>query len=108
MASSLKLRVGDTVMVRTGRDKGKTGKIVAVNVKEAKVTVDGVNVVKKHVKPTQAKPTGGIEERTLPIGISKVGIVHPTDKNRTSRIGYKLNDDGSKTRIYKANGKEIK
>ena len=104
----IKLRVGDTVMVRTGRDKGKTGKVTAVHPKLNKVTVEGVNVVKKHRKPTQTNPTGAVVEVTKPIWVSKVGIVHPSKKDQTSRIGYKLDDKGNKTRIFKANGKEIK
>ena len=107
MVYKMKLKVGDTVVVRSGKDKGKSGKIVAVHPSENKVTVEGVNVVKKHRKPTQANPTGRVEEITKPIWASKVGIAHPTKKGATTRIGHKVTGD-KKVRIYKSNGKEIK
>lgn len=103
----IRLKKGDTVVVRAGKYKGKTGKVVATHPSENKVTVEGVNIVKKAMKPTQTNPTGGIVEITKPIWVSKVGLVEPTTK-KASRIGYKLNDDGSKTRIYKATNKEVK
>jgi large subunit ribosomal protein L24 len=71
------------------------------------VTVDGINIVKKHVKPTQQHPQGAIVELTKPIWVSKVSIVEATTKKPT-RIAYKLAADGKKTRIYKSSGKEIK
>jgi large subunit ribosomal protein L24 len=105
----IKLNVGDTVLVRKGKDKGKSGKIVAVHPTENKVTVEGVNIVKKHQKPTQANPRGGIFELTKPIWIANVGIVNPTDSKKTSRIGYEVSKDGSKKRVYiQASRKEIK
>lgn len=106
---TIKLRVGDIVMVRTGREKGKTGKVNAVHPTLNKVTVDGINVVKRHVKPNRDHPKGAIIQKTLPIWVSKVGIVHPTTKQKTSRIGYQSNKDGAKTRVYRQAGhKEIK
>jgi len=103
----IRLKKGDTVMVRIGKDKGKTGKITAVHPRENKVTVEGVNIIKKHVKPNRTYPQGGIIEMTKPIWVSKVGIVDPETK-KTTRVGFKLNDDGSKTRIFKSSSKEIK
>lgn len=103
----IRLKKGDTVMVRIGKDKGKTGKVVAVHPRENKVTVEGVNIIKKHVKPNREYPQGGIIEMTKPIWVSKVGIVDPETK-KTTRIGFKLNDDGSKTRVLKSSGKEVK
>jgi large subunit ribosomal protein L24 len=103
----IRLKKGDTVMVRIGKDKGKTGKVVAVHPRENKVTVEGVNIIKKHVKPNREYPQGGIIEMTKPIWVSKVGIVDPATK-KTTRIGFKLNEDGSKTRVFKSSGKEIK
>lgn len=109
MGTKIKLQVGDTVLVRSGKYKGQTGKVTAVHPTEDKVTVEGVNIVKKHQKPNQKHPQGGIIELTKPIWTSKVGIVHPTDKKKTSKIGVQVNKKtGKKTRIYKANGKEIK
>ncbi len=103
----IRLKKGDTVIVRAGKYKGKTGKITATHPRENKVTVDGINIVKKHIKPNQQHPQGAIVELTKPIWVSKVSIIDPTSKKAT-RIGYQLDKDGSKTRIYKSTGKEIK
>jgi large subunit ribosomal protein L24 len=103
----IRLKKGDLVMVRAGKYKGQTGKISAVHPRENKVTVDGINIVKKHVKPNQQHPQGAIVELTKPIWVGKVGIVEPTTK-KTTRVGFKLNADGNKTRVYKSSGKEIK
>jgi large subunit ribosomal protein L24 len=103
----VRLKKGDVVVVRSGKYKGKTGKITAVHPRENKVTVAGINVVKKHVKPNQQHPQGDIVEITKPIWVSKVSIVEATTKKPT-RIGYKVTADGKKTRIYKSSGKEIK
>lgn len=103
----IRLKKGDTIVVTTGKYKGKTGKVTATHPSENKVTVEGINIVKKHVKPNRANPQGGIIEVTKPIWVSKVAIVDPSTK-KASRIGYKLDDKGNKTRVYKASGKEIK
>lgn len=103
----IRLKKGDLVVVRAGKQKGQTGKITATHPRENKVTVEGVNVVKKHVKPNQTNPQGAIVEITKPIWVSKVSIVEPTSKKAT-RIGYTLDKDGNKTRVYKKTGKEIK
>jgi large subunit ribosomal protein L24 len=106
-AYKIRLKKGDTVVVRAGKYKGKTGKITATHPSENKVTVEGINVVKKHVKPTQAHPQGAIVELTKPIWVSKVSIIEPTSKKPT-RIGYSIGKDGQKSRVYKSSGKEIK
>jgi len=103
----IRIKKGDTVVVRAGKYKGQTGKVTATHPRENKVTVEGVNVVKKHVKPTQSHPQGAIVEITKPIWVSKVSIVEPTSK-KPSRIGYKIDDKGNKTRVFKKTGKEIK
>lgn len=103
----IRLKKGDIVMVRSGKYKGKTGKITAVHPAENKVTVEGINVVKKHLKPTSAHPQGGIIEITKPIWVSKVGILDAAAK-KPSRIGYKIDKDGNKTRVFKKTGKEVK
>ncbi len=103
----IKLKKGDTVVVLSGKYKGKTGKITATHPTENKVTVEGINIVKKHQKPNKQYPQGGIIEITKPIWVSKVAIVEQTSK-KPSRIGYQLKADGSKTRIFKSTGKEIK
>lgn len=103
----IRLKKGDTVIVRTGKYKGQTGKIVATHPSENKVTVEGINIVKKAVKPTQANPQGGIIELTKPMHVSKVAIVDPSTK-KASRIGYSTDKDGNKIRVFKQSGKEIK
>ena len=103
----IRLKKGDLVQVLAGKYKGKQGKVVTTHVKENKVTVEGINIVKKHQKPIQAHPQGGIIEITKPIWVSKVAIVDPATK-KPSRIGYKVDKDGAKTRVFKTSGKEIK
>lgn len=103
----IRLKKGDTVVVRTGKYKGQSGKVVATHPTENKVTVEGINIVKKHVKPNRANPQGGIVDVTKPIWVSKVAIIEPTSK-KPSRIGYTIDKDGNKTRVFKKTGKEIK
>lgn len=103
----IKLKKGDTVQVLSGKYKGKTGKVLATHPRENKVTVEGINIVKKHTKPNRVNPQGGILDITKPIWVSKVAIVDPTAK-APSRIGYKVDKDGNKSRVFKKSGKEIK
>lgn len=103
----IRLRKGDTVVVLSGKYKGKTGKITAIHPADNKVTVEGINVVKRHIKPDRTRPQGGIVELTKPLWVSKVAVVEPGSK-KPSRIGYKVDKDGQRTRIYKKSGKEVK
>jgi large subunit ribosomal protein L24 len=103
----IRIKKGDTVMVRSGKYKGKTGKVLAVHPKENKLTVEGINVVKRHRKPTQLQPQGGIFEITKPIWVSKVGLLDGSAK-KPSRVGYKLDAKGNKSRVLKTSGKEVK
>jgi len=103
----IRIKKGDTVIVRAGKYKGQTGKVLSVHPTENKVTVEGVNVVKKHLKPNKLHPQGGIIELTKPIWVSKVSIVEPTSK-KASRIAFSFDKDGKKIRIYASNKKEIK
>lgn len=103
----IRLKKGDTVVVRSGKYKGQTGKVTATHPTVNKVTVEGINIVKKHVKPNRTHPQGGIIEVTKPIDVSKVGIQEPTSK-KASRIGFTVNKEGIKTRVFKSSGKEIK
>ncbi len=96
----MKLRKGDNVLVLAGRDKGKSGEITAVILKENKVIVSGVNIAKRHTKPSSKHPQGGILEITKPIDISKVMAVDP-QSGIPGRIGYRINADGSKERLFK-------
>ena len=102
----IRLKKGDTVVVRAGKYKGQTGVVTRVHTDLNKVTVEGINIVKKHMKPSQTHPKGGIIELTKPIWVSKVGIVDPKTKKPT-RIGYQVDKDGKKIRILKSTGKEI-
>jgi large subunit ribosomal protein L24 len=102
-----KIRKGDQVIVLTGRDKGKRG-TVTQRVDDSHLMVEGVNVVKKHVKPNPMKgATGGIVDKTLPIHQSNVAIFNPA-KGKADRVGVKLLADGKKVRIYRSSGDEIK
>ncbi len=103
----IRLKKGDTVVVRSGKYKGKTGKVLTTHPADNKVTIEGINIVKKHQKPNRTHPQGGIIELTKPIWVSKVAILEPTSK-KPSRIGYSLDKDGKKTRTFKTTGKEIK
>lgn len=106
MVYKIRLQKGDTVMVRSGKYKGQTGKVTATHPELNKVTVEGINIVKKHQKPNRQYPQGGIIELTKPIDVSKVGILDAT-KKKPSRIGYTVNKEGAKKRIMKTSGKEI-
>src|SRR6476646_271009 len=96
----IRLKTGDNVMVRSGKYKGRTGKILAVHPTLNKVTVEGINIVKRHRKPSTRHPQGTIEELTKPIWAGKVGVVDAVAK-KPSRVGYKLDKDGAKTRTLK-------
>ena len=102
-----KIRKGDQVIVLTGRDKGKRG-TVSQRVDEDHVLVEGVNVVKKHVKPNPMKgTTGGVVDKTMPIDQSNVAIYN-TATGKADRVGIKLLADGKKVRVFKSSGEEIK
>jgi large subunit ribosomal protein L24 len=103
----IRLKKDDTVVVLTGKYKGKTGKVLATHPTENKVTVEGINIVKRAIKPNRAYPQGGIVELTKPIWVSKVALVEPTSKQPT-KIGYITDKTGKKVRIYKRTGKEVK
>ncbi|HSX23541.1 MAG TPA: 50S ribosomal protein L24 [Candidatus Saccharimonadales bacterium] len=103
----IRLTKGDTVIVLAGKHKGKTGKVTATHPRENKVTVEGINIAKKHQKPNREHPQGGIIEITRPIWASKVAAYEPTHK-KASRIVYKMDKEGKKSRIYKTSGKEMK
>ncbi len=101
----MKIVKGDKVIVIAGSDKGKTGVVQAVYPKTNKVVVEGVNIHKKHKKPTQNNPEGSVVEMYVPIDASNVAIVDPKTK-KASRVGYKV-EKGVKTRISKASGSKL-
>ena len=102
-----KIRKGDQVIVLTGRDKGKRGTVTS-RVDEQRLIVDGVNVVKKHVKPNPMKgTTGGVVDKTMSIHQSNIAIFNAAS-GKADRVGIKLLDDGKKARIFKSSGEQIK
>lgn len=103
----IRLKKGDKVVVLSGKYKGETGTILATHPKENKVTIEGINVVKKAVKPNRQYPQGGIIEITKPLWVSKVAVIDPASK-KPSRVGYEISKSGKKIRVYKRSGKEIK
>jgi large subunit ribosomal protein L24 len=96
----MKLKREDQVIVITGRDKGKTGKVAVVLPNENKVIVEGINIAKRHTKPSAKNPRGGILEIPKPIDVSKLMAVDPAS-GRPARVGYSLRADGSKERVFK-------
>mgnify|MGYP006053735157 FL=1 len=102
-----KIRKGDQVIVLTGRDKGKRG-TVSLRVNDDKIVVEGVNVVKKHVKPNPMKgTTGGVVDKTMPIHQSNVAIFNAAT-GKGDRVGVKTLADGKRVRVFKSSGEEIK
>ena len=100
----MKIRVGDTVEVIAGKDKGKRGEVLQVLLKENKVIVEGVNEVTKHVKPSQADPEGGIIKREAPIHVSNVAF-YDSKAKKAVRLGYQVNGDKKgKVRVAKQTG----
>ena len=102
----MKIRVGDTVEVIAGKDKGKQGEVLQVLAKQDKVIVEGVNTVTKHIKPSQADPEGGIVTREAPIHVSNVAY-YDSKAKETVKIGYAFDEEGKKYRINKKTGKAL-
>ena len=105
MAEKMKVRKGDQVLVIAGRDRGKKGEILRVIPKENRVVVQGVNMIKRHTKPSRAE-AGGIIEREASIHASNVSHVDPKS-GKATRVGYKTLDDGSKVRVARASGEVL-
>ena len=105
MTNKLKIRKGDRVKVIAGRSKGKIGDVLRVNATDQRVVVSGVNVIKRHTKPSRAE-SGGIIEREAAIHVSNVALLDPkTDK--PSKIGFKFLEDGRKVRFARGSGETI-
>ncbi len=100
-----KIKKNDEIIVIAGSDKGRRGKVVRVM--EGRVMVEGVNIVKKHVKPNpQRGVQGGIVEKEMPLAVSNVAIYNPTAK-KADRVGVRILEDGQKVRYFKSNGEII-
>ena len=101
-----KVRRGDLVTVISGKDKGKSGKVISVFPKDGKVLVERVNVVKRHTKPNQQNQAGGIVEKEAPVSIAKVMVLDPAS-SKPSRLGRKRLNDGSLVRFVKKSGQTL-
>lgn len=99
------VKKGDNVQVISGKDKGKQGVILFASPKQNRVTVEGVNIIKKHAKPSQDNPQGGILDQEAPIHVSNVMPLDPKT-NEPTRVSYKI-EDGKKVRIAKKSGNEL-
>ncbi len=105
----MKLHKDDLVKVITGAHKGKTGKIIAVYPSTSAVSIEGIGVVKRHIKPSQINPRGGTKEVHVPLDVSKVALIVDGKTSKTTRIGYAKAKDGTKTRVARSlKNKEIK
>jgi len=104
MAGS-KIKRGDSVVVRSGKDKGRTGTVLKVMPKDGKVLVEGINVATRHRKPTQTNPQGGIDRAPAPMAISKVSIADPKD-GKPTRVRFEERD-GRKVRVAVKSGETI-
>ena len=106
MSAKLKIKKGDRVVVITGRDKGKQGEVLKVLPSESRVIVQGVNVAKRHTRPSAANPSGGIVDKELPIHVSNVAHLDPKSGQPT-RVGFKLLEGGRKVRVARRSGETI-
>ena len=105
MAAS-KIKKGDSVVVRSGKDKGRTGTVLQVLPKDGKVVVSGVNIAARHRKPTQVNPQGGIDRREAPMAVSKVGLADPKT-GKATRVRFETSADGKKVRVAVKSGEKI-
>jgi large subunit ribosomal protein L24 len=105
MQKKLHIKVGDVVKVLSGESRGRDGKILVIDRKKGRASVEGLNLVKKHAKPSASNPQGGIIEMESSINISNLMVVH---KGQASRLGRKLNEAGKLVRYSKKSGEEIK
>ena len=107
----MKIRKNDHMIVVAGRDKGRTGLVIAAYPERGKVLVQGVNVVKKNKKVTyqgqRGAKEGGITHEEAPIDVSNVQLTDPDDNKKAARVGYRFDEDGSKVRVARPSGKDI-
>ena len=104
----MKLRTDDNVIVISGKDKGKTGKILRVDRSKDRVYVEGINIVKRHQKPNPARPNApvGVIEREGPVHVSNVALLDPQD-HKPTRVGTRRTEEGARMRVTKRSGTEI-
>jgi large subunit ribosomal protein L24 len=101
-----KIKKDDVVFITTGKDKGKSGKVLKVMPREDRVVVEGLNIVKRHVKASMADPNGGVKEKEAAIHVSNVMIRDP-QTGKPTRVGFKILADGRKVRVAKGSGVQI-
>jgi large subunit ribosomal protein L24 len=104
--AGLKIKKGDRVQVLTGKDRGKTGEVMRAIPSAGKVIVDGVNVAKKHQRATKATMQGGIIDKDMPIPVANVALLCPSC-GKPTRVGFKIDGDGTKVRVCKKCGGEM-
>jgi large subunit ribosomal protein L24 len=104
--AAAKIKKGDSVVVRSGKDKGRSGTVLQVMPKEGKILVSGVNVAARHRKPSQTNPQGGIDRREAPMAISKVGLADPKT-GKATRVRFETSKDGKKVRVAVKSGETI-
>ncbi len=102
----MKIKKGDRVVVLAGKDRGKEGVVTFAYPAKGTVIVDGVNIAKKHQKPTQATMQGGIIDKEMPVPASRVAVVSPED-GKPTRVGYRFDADGTKVRICRRTGADL-
>jgi large subunit ribosomal protein L24 len=100
-----KIKKGDTVVVLTGKDKGKRGEVLRLDPRDSRAVVQGVNVVKRHQRPSM-QSQGGIEEKEAPIHVSNLAVSDPKD-GKPTRVGFQTLDDGRKVRVARRSGETI-
>lgn len=100
----MKIIKGDSVRIMTGSDKGKEGRVLKSYPVKNKILIEGINIVKKHVRPSQDNPQGGITEKEMPVNISNVALLV---NGEPTKVGYKILDDNKKVRISKKTGEVI-
>ncbi len=106
--NKLHIKKGDTVYVNTGEDKGKTGRVLRVLVKDQRAVVEGINMVSKHTKPNAKHPQGGIIKMEAPVHVSNLNLLDPKT-NKPTRVGHRIDETtGKKVRYSKKSGEEIK
>ncbi len=105
--SKLHIKKGDMVIVNSGEDKGKTGRVLEVIVDKKRAIVEGINIVSKHSKPNAKSPQGGIEKKEASVHISNLNLVDPKS-GKATRIGRKIDNKGKLVRFAKKSGEEIK
>jgi large subunit ribosomal protein L24 len=104
--SAAKIKKGDTVVILSGKDKGKSGEVTKSLPRDGKVVVAGINIMTRHKKPSQSDPNGGLEKVEAPMAVSKVALADPKD-GKPTRVGFKVLEDGRKVRVAKRSGEVI-